>query len=73
MALYRINVEALKPLHRTSLAEQGYNEGADLQELLRKRPEVIEPGLLVISLVCSSSLRSSPKGLANPWQTLYTC
>ena len=49
MALYRITDKALQQLSNTSLAEQGLKERTDLQQILRKTPEAIEPGLLIIS------------------------
>ena len=49
MALYRIADKALTRLERTSLTDQGLKERTDLQQILRKKPEAIEPGLLIIS------------------------
>ena len=49
MALYRIVTDDLEELKRTSLVEQGIKERTDLQQILREKPETIEPGLLIIS------------------------
>ena len=50
MALYRITDDkSLKQLDLTSLTDEGLRERSDLQQILRDRPETIEPGLLIIA------------------------
>lgn len=49
MSLYELTRDTLTRLSRTTFAEQGFKERADLQRLLRDDIAVIDPDLLVIA------------------------
>lgn len=51
MAIYRMagDKEDLEPIPETSFGEEGVLERQDLQRILRKKPDILEPGLFVIT------------------------
>lgn len=49
MPLYRMKQDSLEAVDETSFAKEGLKERADLQRLLRDKPDVIEHGLFILA------------------------